>query len=241
MNQDQPIRPANIANIVAINQGRLPLTMDEPHAPSLSPADVSDLIGVGHIVVDTRSEAAFGSGHVPGSYSIQLASPEFEQRVGWVTPLNANIILVAESESDEQRALHALAFLGLDARVKGCLAGAIAAWVDRGHPLATLPQISVQELNARLRNGREMQVLDVRDTYEWDAGHIDGAHYVNYKYLHEQFGQLELGAEDPLAVVCAEGMRSSTACSILLQNGFDNVYNTIGGMNAWLAASLPTT
>ncbi len=240
MNEDQPVRPANIPNVMAINQGRLPLTMDEPRAPCVPVTDLSDLIGAGHIVVDTRSEVAFGSGHIPGSYNVQLASPEFEQRFGWVTPLDAPVILVAESEPDAQRALHALAFLGLDARVKGCVVDGIADWADRDHPLAILPQISVEELDSRLRNGEGMQVLDVRETSEWDAGHIEGAHYLNYKFLPEQIGQLELDPKDPISVVCGGGLRSSTACSILMQHGFEDLYNTTGGMTAWVAAGLPT-
>ncbi|MEN8143856.1 MAG: rhodanese-like domain-containing protein, partial [Gemmatimonadota bacterium] len=95
MNAGQPVRPANIANIVAINQGRIPLTMEEPTAPSVHVAAVSELIGTGHVIVDVRREAEFGSGHIPGSYNVQLVSPEFEQRVGWIVPLDAPLILVA--------------------------------------------------------------------------------------------------------------------------------------------------
>ncbi|MCS5701833.1 MAG: rhodanese-like domain-containing protein, partial [Acidobacteria bacterium] len=43
-----------------------------------------------------------------------------------------------------------------------------------------------------------------------------------------------------VAVLCAGGIRSSTACSILLRNGYRRVYNVTGGMGAWTAANLPT-
>lgn len=238
MNQDQPVRPANIVNIVAINQGKRPLTMDEPHTAALSPSEVSDLIGEGYLVVDTRSEAAFGSGHIPGAYNIQLSSPEFEQRAGWVTPLDAPMIVVLDNDADAQRVMHALAFLGLDQRVKGFLMGGINNWLNKGLPLRTLPQVSVQQLADHLQNDLDMRVLDVRETSEWDAGHIEGAHYMNYKFLREKIDSLALKPDDHVSVLCARGLRSSTACSILLMNGFKHVHNVTGGMSAWAAAGL---
>ena len=239
MNKDQPVRPANIVNIVAINQGKNPLTMDEPQAMSLSAAEISERIGQGHIVIDSRSGPAFGSGHIPGAYNIQLSSAEFEQRVGWVTPLDTPMILVLDDDADSLRAMHALAFLGLDQRVKGFLAGGMKTWINNGLPLKTVQQLSVQQLSDHLQNDPNMQVLDVREASEWNAGHIDGAHYMNYKFLPEQVGELVVTANDHLSVVCAQGLRSSTACSILVQNGFKNIYNITGGMNAWAAAGLP--
>lgn len=239
MNQDQPIRPANILNIVEINQGKRPLTMDEPQAPALTASEVSELIEAGHIIVDTRSEAAFGAGHIPGAYNIQLNSPEFEQRIGWVTPLDVPLVLVFEDDADVRKALHAMAFVGLDGRVTGYLRGGVKSWLNQGLQLQTIPQMSVQQLNRNLQNGADMKVLDVRETSEWEAGHIKNAHYMNYKHIRQQIDDLSLTPNDHISVVCAGGLRSSTACSILLMNGYQNVNNVTGGMGAWAAAGLP--
>jgi hydroxyacylglutathione hydrolase len=240
MNADQPVRPANIANIVAINQGKRPLTMEEPHAMPLRAGKIADLISEDHIVIDTRSEATFGGGHIPGAYNIQLSSSEFEQRVGWVTPLDTPMLLVTDSDNAAQQAVRALTFVGLDQRVKGYLAGGMRSWLDAGLPHKTLPQISVYQLQEHLSNGMNMQVLDVRETSEWDAGHIENAHYMNYKYLSGRIGQLQIQPEDHVSILCARGLRSSTACSILLMNGYKHIYNVTGGMSAWSSAGLPT-
>ena len=104
MQEEQPVKPANIANIVATNQGKLPLTLTIPKAAPLSAEKVTELMAGGHIVVDTRSSAEFGSGHIPGAFHAHLSSPEFEQRVGWVTPLDTPIILVTNDEAEAQRA-----------------------------------------------------------------------------------------------------------------------------------------
>lgn len=238
MNQEQPLRPANIANIVAINQGKRPLTMETPVAEALSPQAANQLIEDGCLVIDCRSSAAFGAGHIPGSYNMQLSSSEFEQRVGWVTPLDQPIILVSSTSEEAQRAIYLLAFLGLDQRVKGFVEGGIAAWAEAGLPVSRLEQMSVQTLYQKLQlNGH--QVLDVRETSEWDDGHVQNAHYMNFKVIRNHIGDLTLTPDDHIAVVCGTGKRSSTAGSILLMNGYEHIYNVTGGMTAWREAGYP--
>lgn len=239
MNTDQPARPANIENIVAINQGSRPLTMGVPQARHLSADEFAGLAEDGRLVIDTRSAAAFGSGHVLGAMSILQSSPEFEQRIGWVTPPDVPILLVTDDDEATDRALRAMAFLGLDSRVEGHLAGGMRSWLRAGHRQETLAQISVHELAATLSNGGGMQVLDVRETSEWESGHVDGARYMNFKFLAARIDELGLARDDRVSVLCAAGTRSSTACSVLLRNGFRRVRNVTGGMGAWAAASLP--
>ncbi len=240
MCEGQPSRPANVLEIIAINQGRSPLTMDEPAAPALAPQAFSELIAAGHMVIDTRDVAAFGGGHIPGAFNFKMASPEFEQRVGWVVPLETPMLLVLDGDGLASAALRKLAFIGLDSRVKGFLAGGMGAWTAAGAPQSTLAQISVSELQRHLSNGGGMSVLDVREDAEWDEGHIEGASQMNFKVLDEHLGDIGMGPADSLSVVCGGGVRSSTACSILLRHGYARVHNVTGGMGAWSAADLPT-
>lgn len=241
MNQEQPLRPANIANIVAINKGQKPLTMELPMATALEPSDAQSMLREGGLVIDTRSEAAFGAGHIPNAFNIQLSSSEFEQRVGWVIPLDSPIILVLEDPIALSATLHRLAFLGLDHRVKGYLRGGMAAWMSQGLPIRTLPQLSVQQLNHYLQSKSDMHVLDVREASEWNTGRIEQACHMNFKILAESIQQLVFQPEQHISVVCAGGIRSSIASSILLMHGFEHIYNITGGMMAWKAAALPMT
>lgn len=240
MAEGQPVRPANIHHIIAINQGRERLTMDEPAAPDLSPRQFADLGDEGYAVVDTRSSAAFGRGHIPGAYNLQVSSPEFEQRVGWVVAAELSILLVSEDADAARKAQHKMAFLGLDQRVKGVLAGGMEAWSRVGMAHETVPQISVHELQGYLENDGGIRTLDVRESDEWDERHIEGAASMSFKVLADHLDEIDIGPEDQVAVLCASGIRSSTACSILLRNGYRRVHNVIGGMGAWSAADLPT-
>jgi len=59
---------------------------------------------------------------------------------------------------------------------RGFLQGGVTAWKQAGLPLASVQQITVQELSDRQR-GNGLQVLDVRREGEWQAGHIEGAEW----------------------------------------------------------------
>ena len=245
MQTEQPLKPANIANIVATNQGHLPLTMETPQAKALSVEDVAKGMMAGAVAVDVRNSAEFGAGHIPNSFNIQLASSEFEQRVGWIVPQDARIILVANSSTDAQAALFKMAFLALDTQVVGYLKGGIVAWMHAGRSLATVPQLDVHSLHQRLNNGQPLHMLDVREDSEWDEGHIEGAHWMPYRQMAQAFTATptmvlpNLERDVPIAVACAGGFRSSTAISVLKRHGYQSLFNVTGGMGAWKNAKLP--
>jgi len=78
--------------------------------------------------------------------------------------------------------------------------------------------------------------VDVRRPGEWQSGHIAGAVNVPLNTLEERAG--DLAKEDPLAVLCAGGFRSSIGTSILERQGFARITNVVGGMAAWKSAGL---
>ncbi len=238
MTEGQRARPANMAQIVAINQGRAPLTMTLPAVPSLAPEEAMARLEAGHVLVDTREAPAFGAAHVPGALNVQLASAEFEQRVGWVAPPDAQFILLTERDEEVPAALRRLAFVGLDQRVQGAVFGGMAAWLAAGLPQAEIGQVGVRTLREALPAGH-VQVLDVREPSEWDEGHIPGSSQMSFKTLGGRLAELGLDPDRPVVTTCASGMRSSTAASVLRRHGFRHVANLTGGMNAWHAAGLP--
>lgn len=244
MQDDQPLKPANILNIVATNQGIRPLTKHIPKAAPLTPSQVAEMMEQGAVVVDGRSSADFGAGHIPGAINVQLSSSEFEQRVGWMTPDDAPLILLTNSSDDAQEAIYKMAFIALDTRVAGYLDGGIDAWMEAGNHVEAVPQMAVHTLRHKLSvNG--LQLLDVRDTEEWDEGHFEKAHHLPYTRMVEQLtspamlGTLSLSKDQHVAVTCATGKRSSTAISIMKREGFKHLYNVTGGMEAWEAAGFP--
>jgi rhodanese-related sulfurtransferase len=98
--------------------------------------------------------------------------------------------------------------------------------------MSRLPQVSVSEVADLLASGAAL--LDVREPFEWEAGHAPDA-------SHRPMGELTLdGLPEgrPLLVVCHVGGRSAAATEALVRAGVDAV-NVAGGMDAWARAGLP--
>ena len=236
MVRDQPLRPANMGNIVAINQGRRPYTAAEPEVRLLSPEEAGERARGGAILLDVRSGDAFGAGHVAGSLNVHAAHGSFEQWAGWILPPEGDVILVAEKPEDASLAARKLAFVGLDARARSYLL--VPAWRDAGLPLAELQQIDVTALEKRVTAER-IPVLDVRDDSEWNEGHVASASHKSFKQLGQALDELPVEKDQEVAVMCAGGLRSVIASSILRRAGYTRILNVKGGMTAWRRAGLP--
>lgn len=207
-----------------------------PEARALTPEEIAHQIGHGAIVLDTRSNVAFGGGHIPDAVNIGLG-PMFATWVGWLLSHEAPLVLVLERAELWEEAVTALARIGYG-NVTGYLEGGLETWIGAALPLAHVPQWSVHELRERLA-ADALQVLDVRLDSEWEAGHIAGATHLMLADLPGQ--QPELDPTRPTAVVCGSGYRSSVAASLLKRQGFSEVVNVPGGMAAWEVAEYPTT
>ena len=107
----------------------------------------------------------------------------------------------------------------------------IEAWYNEALPIDHLGLLTAQELKARLDGGDNRVVLDVRRGDEWDEGHIEGALHVYVGHLRESLDHLPKNR--PIAVVCGVGHRASLGGSILRREGYEEIYNLLGGMTAW--------
>jgi rhodanese-related sulfurtransferase len=234
MTTDLPEAPAYFARDVALNREGAPDLDDLPEPKALSPRDVDEMQRAGAVVLDTRPSAQYSAGHVSGSLNIGL-SGQFASWAGALVRPETPIILVAEEEEKVREACTRLARVGLE-NVAGYLAGGILDWDGAGLPLATIEQISVEELDARIREGRAGPVIDVRRPGEWQAGHIANAVHLPLNTLSQSAAAFP--KDQPVAIICASGYRSSIATSLLEQQGFSRVTNVVGGMAAWKNANL---
>ena len=95
----------------------------------------------------------------------------------------------------------------------------------------------VQEL---IRSG-DIQLGDVREKDEWNAGHIVGAVHVPKSYV-EQWAEDRLPDKVKTTVLyCAGGVRSAMAADILQKLGYRNVISMAGGFNRWKDSGKPWT
>ena len=97
-------------------------------------------------------------------------------------------------------------------------------------PTVTIPEISVQDLKAKLDQKDVFVLLDVREPHEYEIAKIEGSTLIPLGKLPERLGELDKGAK--LIVHCKMGGRSARAVQLLREHGFDAT-NVAGGINAW--------
>ena len=91
--------------------------------------------------------------------------------------------------------------------------------------------ITVRELKSRLDKGDNIFLLDVREPHEYAMAKIEGSTLIPLGQLPSSLNQLDKKAE--IVAYCHKGMRSADAVGFLLQQGFSNVKNLIGGIESW--------
>jgi hydroxyacylglutathione hydrolase len=234
MTTDLPEAPSYFSRDAQINlEG--PVLIDElPEPIAFLPEAVQKMQRGGHLVLDTRPSAKYGTGHIPGSVNIGLGG-QFASWAGSLIKPDVPLLIVAEDADSVREARMRLARVGVE-RVTGYLKDGVLAWHQAGLRLATIEQISVEELRLRMDEQAVDTVIDVRRPPEWSSGHIEGALHMPLNHLTES--ALSLDRDAKIAVLCAGGYRSSIASSLLEQLGFRNISNVVGGMTAWYNAKL---
>lgn len=239
MTDELPEAPAYFQKDAEINRTGAHALAEITRPRALSPREIDRLLPQGDTILDVRSAAEFGAGHLPRSLNIGLGG-QFAIWAGILISMGTPIVIVGGSEANVDEAVMRLARVGIET-VKGYLRGGIDAWREAGLEVARVPQITVGDLNSLIQKENELQVLDVRRPPEFESGHVPHAVHADLSKLQQQALDLSLALDPatPTAVICAGGYRSSAATSILQQHGFKNLLNVTGGTNAWIAAGYP--
>lgn len=111
--------------------------------------------------------------------------------------------------------------------------------VDQGAKVAR--DISDTELIELIAQRNDLLLIDVRTDKEWDAGHIEGACFLDF--LEDDFKPRAeaLPTNRPIAVYCAAGGRSEDAMKLLQKAGFGEIYNLRNGFYGWEDAGRPVS
>jgi rhodanese-related sulfurtransferase len=94
--------------------------------------------------------------------------------------------------------------------------------------------ITVNELKERLDAGEDLNLIDVREDYEYDEQNL-GGRLIPLGELPDRLDELEDLKDEEVIVQCRSGNRSGKAKAFLESQGFTNVRNLTGGMLAWNA------
>lgn len=235
--RDLPEQPGNHSRIKAMNRrGPRPLGEIRPRPISITDALREFRRGVG--LLDTRTKAEYVERHIPGAVHLP-ADDQLSNRIGFVLPPDAPLILLLSDPADYRRVVLSLARVGFE-NVVGYLAEDLDAWQALGLPTTSgdVQDIEPKALQALLdgAEGERPLVIDVREPWEYAQGHVPGARLIPLGDLMARLGELD--PAQPVAVICASGSRSQSAAALLGQKGFKTVYNVMGGTSRWLMADL---
>ena len=208
--------------------------LDESPPPPMSLDEVVRHQRAGGVVLDTRDPAEFALGHLLGSVNVGLGGRYAEFAGGVIQP-GARIALVTDPGMELESKIR-LARIGYD-HVVGHVDEPLSLLVERPEEACRLRRLDVAEVEAALGGGG-VQLVDVRQPGETVDGTIDGAVGIPLTRLNERLAQLD--ASKPTIVFCAGGYRSAIAASRLMQAGFADVADLVGGYGAWAQAHEPT-
>ncbi len=206
-------RPPTTARVVALNQGAFvgaPPTLELLDDPGEA------------TILDVRPTDAHAAGHLHGAFNVPVSGTSFATRAGFVLDPDERIVIHASDREEAQaaaRGLRAVGFLEL------------AGYVTEGAATERLQPVELDELERLLDEG-SVQVLDVREKSERDAGYIPGTLHVPYRLLRTA-GTDGIDTSKPVVTICGSGTRASIAASVLTAAGVDARPVLHGGVDDW--------
>src|SRR5439155_1147031 len=165
-------------------------------------------------------------GHVAGSLCGAAMSSKSSSTIGFERRFNPTLELL-----DEDAFVHATAG-GSQPRPPNM---ARIVELNRGPFLGAPPEVRPLE---RLLAADAVELLDVREADERDAGYISGSRHVPYR-LVRTCGE-ELGNGKPVVTICETGSRAAIAASVLAAAGVDARPVIYGGLREWRARGKQT-
>ncbi len=222
-------QPPNFKKIVAMNRG--PLLTEGAYVLSLAPRQVAQKKSAGALIVDTRTDQQFDDAHIPGAVSIPILSAGFGSKLAWIADHDKEIVVVGRDDEDGRRAARLAASVGV-LNLAGFLGGGMTSWRQEGSEVARIERVPLEDLKRTLDDDPRIQVLDVRERSEWDAGHIPGSTFAAWHDITAIPDGID--PAQPVAAVCGSGQRAAVAASLLQKYGAERVIHVIdGGVPKW--------
>lgn len=207
-----------------LNETRLPA--------ALTYTQVQDAIVRGAVLVDGRSPEEFAQGHLRDAINIGLEG-RYAEFAGSVLPADVDIVLFTEP-GQELEGKNRLARIGFD-RVIGYVANPLEVMFTHRDDVHAASRLTANAFGGRAAAVADLQIVDVRNPGEVQAGAIPSAIAVPVGQLPSRLSELDPAR--PTVVYCAGGYRSSVAASLLRRNGFADVSDIVGGYGAWKAVA----
>lgn len=205
---------------------RGPALIDEAaRLAQLTIPQARSLMSEGAQLIDVRPAASFAAGHPRGALSIPLR-PAFASWLRWLASHEAPLIVLRDADQDAEEIVWQATKIGYR-NLAGEVTGGMDAWRSLGAPTGTIPLSTAAPAEA-------VQVLDIRQRAEFEAGHVPGAQHIELGALTDRIDEV---ADRPTVVMCGHGERAMGAASMLAQAGHQHVQVLEGGPQDWAVAN----
>ncbi len=235
------------------NQNGAPVAGRIPYFKPIPPKILKEKINNGACILDVRKPTSFAGAHVPGSLNIwREGVPAF---AGWFLNYEDPIIVVDDQIQGLDEVRQALFRLGFD-NIYGYLEGGFPNWYLHAGQIDSINLWSVHQLKQKLESLKEKGegltenrkkfketseedffLLDVRKIDDRRKDYIQGSHHIYVGDLPQRIQ--EVPHDLPVVVYCDSGYKSTTACSYLKKNGYNELSTVLGSMTAWKKAGYP--
>jgi hydroxyacylglutathione hydrolase len=148
---------------------------------------------------------------------------------GYLLDYDTDIILIPETREQIPAAVQHLIRIGYD-RLAGYLKGGLHSWETEGLQYDRIGAVHAAGIEQRLHSNEDLTLLDVRKISEYKQGRLAGATHIFLGELPDRIDELD--PDKPIITFCGSGMRAIIAASILKQNGFTRVEDSLGSMRA---------
>lgn len=223
---DQPEPPRYFAVMKKLNKVDRKLVTEVPKIKNLNEDEYRDARSNNLKLIDTRSKEQFADGFLKGALNIQNNN-SFSTWMGWFLNYEENFLLVAKPGDAEDLTRKSMR-IGLD-NLSGYITPAQLLEFEKGN-LQAYVCLDKSEMERKVVEGNT-QIIDVRGKAEYKEGHIKGAVNLFVGTLEENLDKVS--PEKDVIVYCTSGNRASTACSLLVANGFDKAMIYPGGWSEW--------
>lgn len=233
--EGQPPAPGYFVYDAVLNRKEREL-LDETTPPQpLTLEAAMTAVASGAMMIDGRDPEDFARGHLAGAVNVGMAG-RYAEFAGSVIPSDVDIILFVEP-GYELEAKNRLARIGFD-RVVGVIDNPYGTLQAHPDLVQIASRLTADGFSERLRNVDGIQIVDVRNPGEVEAGMVPQATNIPVGQLPTRATELEPAV--PTVVYCAGGYRSSVAASVLRQRGCTDVSDLIGGYAAWAETTQTT-
>lgn len=178
------------------------------------------------LILDTRAPETFAQGFIPNAINIGIDGG-FAPWVGAMIPDVQQQLLLVTDPGREEEVVTRLARVGYDFAI-GYLDGGFESWKKAGKEVDSIQSVDAEEM-ARLHAEKQLPILDVRKSSEYQSEHIVDAINGPLDFVNDSM--LLVDKQKTYLVHCAGGYRSMIFISVLKARGYENLINVKGGFS----------